>query len=610
MNSKTNPASSFFRLYLPFSIFILILFIGGCRQNEENTSTSSTPAYIVPLNDNNNDDFPDGWQVAGTQAHVGDYEITLDTTIGHADETSLLIQTDKDIQDGGFGTALRTLDNTNQYKGNRLQLSGYIKTEDVSDLAALWFRVDGVGRGNALAFDNMADRAPKGTTDWQRFELVLDIPDDVAVSRIFYGLLLAGTGKAWADDLQFDIVGENVPVTDRTEAVQATIEAADGEETAVTQQTIFNELWQTVNDTYVSANFNGVDWAAIKESYQAQIIQDSAPDEDFYALMTAMVTELNDDHSVFLNPEEAAEEDLLFSGDSAFDGVGMFIYTIPEAHGLVVSFTFPDGGAAAAGIQSHDIILAADGQPTCCDDAGAQLPFEIRGPAGTTVVLTVQTPGEQPREVEVVRGPVAGNAPVTSDVIDGRIGYIFIPTMQDQTIAEQVETTWQTLNTDGSLTGLVLDLRVNSGGQQEVLRSLLELFTNGTVGEFSSRTETKPFTIQGRDVANSQNIPLVILIGPQSNSYAELFSGILQANGRATLIGQTSRGNVETTHRHDFTDGSRAHIADETFIPADAPDANWEETGIIPDNEVIQAWYEFATPEEDLALIAAIDQFK
>ena len=169
VNSKTNPALSSFGLYLPFSILILILFIGGCRQNEENASTSSTPAYIVPINDNNNDGFPDGWQVAGTQAHVGDYEITLDTSIGHADETSLLIQTDKDIQDGGFGTALRTLDNTNQYKGNRLQLSGYIKTEDVSDWAALWFRVDGVGRGNALAFDNMADRAPKGTTDWQRF---------------------------------------------------------------------------------------------------------------------------------------------------------------------------------------------------------------------------------------------------------------------------------------------------------------------------------------------------------------------------------------------------------------------------------------------------------
>ena len=83
----------------------------------------------------------------------------------------------------------------------------------------------------------------------------------------------------------------------------------------------------------------------------------------------------------------------------------------------------------------------------------------------------------------------------------------------------------------------------------------------------------------------------------------------IKANGRATVIGQTSRGNVETTYPHDFADGSRAHIATETFIPAQAPDANWEETGIIPDIEIIQAWYDFATPEEDLALTAAIEQF-
>ncbi|MBK8906281.1 MAG: hypothetical protein IPM53_34210 [Anaerolineaceae bacterium] len=470
-------------------------------------------------------------------------------------------------------------------------------------------RIDGIGRGNQLAVDDMSDRAPSGSTDWQQYTIVLDVPENVAVSHIYYGLYLSGSGKVWLDDLQFDIVGDDVPVTDLLPEILATREAAAAAATAVTQQTIFDELWQAVNDNYVSPTFNGVDWAAIKVSYQAQI-QEGAPDDNFYAAMAAMIAELNDDHSVFLDPEEAAEEDLLFSGDSAFDGVGMFIYTIPAADGLVVSFTFPDSGAAAAGIQSHDIILAADGQPTCCDENGAPLPYEVRGPAGTTVRLTVQTPGQAPREVEVMRGPVAGHAPVTSEVIDGRIGYIFIPTMQDQTIGAQVETAWQTLNAAGSLTGLVLDMRVNSGGQREVLQELLELFTDGTVGEFSSRTGTKSFTIQGRDVANSQNIPLIILIGEQSISYAEVFSGILQANGRATLIGQTSRGNVETTHRHDFTDGSRAHIADETFIPADAPDANWEETGIIPDIEVIQAWYEFATPEEDLALTAAIEQFE
>ena len=609
MNEQRFPLSRLFLLALPLSL-ILLLTMSGCGKNEENTPASPEPAYVVPINDDDNDGFPDGLTHQGPLNLREVYEVSVDSTTGYGDETSIFMQTDQEIEEGGYVFIGDELPNINQYKGSRLQFSAFIKTENVSDRAGIMLRIDGIGRGNELAIDDLHGRAPSGSTEWQQYTIVLDVPEDVAVSHIYYGMYLGGSGKAWLDDMQFNIVGDDVPVTDQLPEVLVTREALAAAAPPITQQTIFDELWLAVNNNYVSTDFNGADWAAIKDSYQAQILQESAPDDDFYALMATMIGELNDDHSIFLSPEEATEEDLLFSGDSAFDGVGIFIATIPEAKGLVVSFTFPYGGAAAAGIQSHDIILAVDGQPTCCDENGMPFPYEVRGPAGTTVLLTMQTPGEEPRDVEVMRGPVAGHAPVTSDVINGRIGYIFVPTMQDLTIGEQVETAWQTLNADGSLTGLVLDMRVNDGGQQAVLQELLELFTDGTVGEFSSQTETKPFTISGRDVANSQNIPLIILIGEQSNSYAEVFSGILQANGRAILIGQTSQGNVETTHRHDFSDGSRAHIADETFIPADAPDANWEETGIIPDIEILQTWYEFATPEDDLALLAAIEQLE
>ena len=429
MSRKSNPLHRFVLTTLPLSLMLLML-ISGCRQDDENDSNSPAPAYVVPLTDNNNDGAPDGWGIYGSKANLGDYELTLDTTTGHTDETSLLLQTDKNIEEDGFGSASRELSNINQFKGYRVQLSGYIKTENVSDLALLWFRVDGVGRDNMLAFDNMADRGPSGTTDWQRFELVLDIPDDVAIRSIPYGFLLVGSGKAWVDDIQFDIVSEDVPVTDMVPSMQATSEAL---ETAVTQQTIFDELWQTVNDTYVATDFNGADWPAIKETYQSQI-QDSPPDDTFYELMAEMIAELNDDHSFFLNPDEAAEEEVLFSSGDAFDGVGMVVNITPEVNGLVVAFTFPDSGVEQAGIKPHDIILAADGQPTCCDESGSTLPYEIRGPAGTTVLLTVQTPGQQPREIDVVRGPISGNAPVVSEVINGRIGYISIPTMQDFTM--------------------------------------------------------------------------------------------------------------------------------------------------------------------------------
>jgi len=34
------------------------------------------------------------------------------------------------------------------------------------------------GKETGVAFDNMQDRAIKGTTDWRRYEVVLDVPED------------------------------------------------------------------------------------------------------------------------------------------------------------------------------------------------------------------------------------------------------------------------------------------------------------------------------------------------------------------------------------------------------------------------------------------------
>jgi hypothetical protein len=62
-----------------------------------------------------------------------------------------------------------------------------------------------------LGFDNMEPRAVKGTTDWTRYEIVLDVPTTAAA--LAFGVLLAGNGEVWMDDLKFDIVPSTVPVT-------------------------------------------------------------------------------------------------------------------------------------------------------------------------------------------------------------------------------------------------------------------------------------------------------------------------------------------------------------------------------------------------------------
>src|SRR5258708_6290404 len=73
-----------------------------------------------------------------------------------------------------------------EYRGKRVKLSGWMKTEDANEGGGhLWLRVDGQQVGASLQFDNMNNRAPKGTTDWQQYSVVLDVPAEA--SALAYG---------------------------------------------------------------------------------------------------------------------------------------------------------------------------------------------------------------------------------------------------------------------------------------------------------------------------------------------------------------------------------------------------------------------------------------
>lgn len=63
-----------------------------------------------------------------------------------------------------------------------------------------------------LAFDNMEDRPIKGTTDWRRYEVVLNVPQNA--TGIFLGVLLGGTGTVWLNSVNLEVVGSDVPTTE------------------------------------------------------------------------------------------------------------------------------------------------------------------------------------------------------------------------------------------------------------------------------------------------------------------------------------------------------------------------------------------------------------
>ncbi len=372
---------------------------------------------------------------------------------------------------------------------------------------------------------------------------------------------------------------------------------------------VLDELWRAVQDNYLYRNFNGVDWNQVYAEFRSKV-EAGMSNEQFYQAMDEMVARLGDEHSDYQTPEEVATRQAEFAGGRNYVGIGVYTVSVPESSQVTVMGVFPGSPAQEAGIQLHDNIQAVDGV-SVLDEQGNRRDI-LRGPEGTTSTFTVQTPGQAPRDLSITRRAVSGPIPVSRTLLttpEGkRVGYILLPTFNDATIGQQVGQALQEFAASGPLDGLILDSRYNPGGRSDVLAETLAYFMNGSAGNMVNREGEYPFTVTGTDLNGSQTVPLVVLVGPDSVSFGEIFPGILKDLGRAYLIGETSSGNVEILYTYNFSDGSLALLAHDTFRPLNQPDQNWEISGIIPDLDVPSRWDQVTTLT-DPAIQAALQHF-
>lgn len=153
-------------------------------------------------------DLPSGWFCAGSKPQS--YTMGIDKGAGQNSKNAATIKSiDKTID--GFGTLMQQI-NPKKYLGKRVRMTAYVKSENVTIWAGLWFRVDQPNSPIPLSFDNMESRPIKGTTAWKKYEIVLDVPGNA--SLMAYGALLSGTGQIWFDNVTFEIVDKSVQTTD------------------------------------------------------------------------------------------------------------------------------------------------------------------------------------------------------------------------------------------------------------------------------------------------------------------------------------------------------------------------------------------------------------
>jgi hypothetical protein len=147
--------------------------------------------------------LPHGWVADGSA--LSSYDMGVQQGTRMPGDNNAYIKAIKDSS--GFGTLMQTI-SADAYRNQRVRLSGYLKTSRAG-WAGLWMRIDSAD--HHIVLDNMQDRGPRGDSDWQKYSVVLDVPE--SATALAYGFLLNGQGEVLADNFTLEVVGKDVPVT-------------------------------------------------------------------------------------------------------------------------------------------------------------------------------------------------------------------------------------------------------------------------------------------------------------------------------------------------------------------------------------------------------------
>src|ERR1700675_2011792 len=148
---------------------------------------------------------PQGWHIAGSNHEK--YETGVDSQAKRNGFPIAYLKS-KPSATVGFGTLMQSF-SASKYAGQRIRLSASVKSDEVRDWAGLWMRVDVNSRPFAL--DNMANSSIKGSVDWREYQVVLDVPKDA--TNVAFGILPSKSGMVWLNNVRFEIVSTEVPVT-------------------------------------------------------------------------------------------------------------------------------------------------------------------------------------------------------------------------------------------------------------------------------------------------------------------------------------------------------------------------------------------------------------
>src|SRR5918992_828829 len=324
-----------------------------------------------------------------------------------------------------------------------------------------------------------------------------------------------------------------------------------------------------------------------------------------YGAARGMTEALADDYTVFLEPLRGAPLRDELAGE--YQGIGIWVEH-PEGQFTIVA-PIPGSPAARADLRAGDVIVAADGQDLNGLETDAAMSL-IRGPKGSSVVLTIRRPGvPETFDVTVNREAIEIPAVVYEPQADGKVAHLTVSIFGDNTTRE-LDVALKRAKEEG-VAGIVLDLRGNGGGWVTSAQETIGRF----IPEGAGPALYQDLDLQDDDDLISEpivdggetayEIPLVVLIDGGTASAAEIVAGAVRDYERGTIVGEPSFGRGLVQRVHDFDDGSSARITFARWLTPDRipiPDA-----GLTPDFAVANDPEVAADRQLERAVAVALD---
>ncbi len=387
-------------------------------------------------------------------------------------------------------------------------------------------------------------------------------------------------------------------------SLAAPVDAQDASSQGVDLAT-FDRVWQIVDEQHFDPEHNGVDWDAARLEFRprAQAAVDRQASREIVSEMLAL---LGQSHFELID-QEALGDGEESSQASPAGTVGFDVRV--RGNAVWVTRVEPGSSADAAGVRRGWTLTAINGETT--EDLLAAVPREatrrpdtahrtgilpsIDGALGTSASFTFETgAGDSTDPVELSR--VERDA-VPFDIRGLPRFYLSLRTERRErggrTIGVLHFSNWfagiekelhAALDAMSDCDGVVLDLRGNTGGDGLMTGRVAGHFFDQrtSLGTQVARWGNFEYAVQPRGTALLG--PLVIITDETTGSASEVFTGGMQALGRARVMGEASTGAALPSQLTPLPNGDFLLHAIGDFLTADGE--SMEGDGVQPDQVV------------------------